>query len=98
MLNSLKQIERTGQASFEDEMRLLARGLIEIENSGWIASFSSGKSESHRYYRLTTAGETELARLLLVDRAKKDKRNAAARNRGAALRGVGMKRTADGWV
>lgn len=83
MLNSLKQIERTGQASFEETLSLITSGLIEVEGGG---------------YRLTAAGEAELVRLLLVDRAKKDKRNASARNRGAALRGVGMKRTADGWV
>ena len=84
MLKSLKQIERMGQASFEETLSLISSGLIEVEGGG--------------YYRLTAAGEVELARLLLVDRAKKDKRNAAARYRGAALRGVGMKRTADGWV
>ena len=50
------------------------------------------------YYRLTSTGETELARLLLLDRTKKDKRNAAARSRSSALRGAGLKRTADGWA
>ena len=84
MLHSLQQIERTGQASFNETLRLMSDGLIEVEGGG--------------YYRLTPAGETELARLLLLDRAKKDKRNAAARGRSAALRGVGLKRTADGWA
>jgi DNA-binding PadR family transcriptional regulator len=84
MLNSLKQIERTGQASFDETLRLMSDGFIEVEGGG--------------YYRLTPVGETELARLLLLDRAKKDKRNAAARSRSSALRGAGLKRTADGWA
>lgn len=84
MLQSLQQIERTGQASFDETLRLMSDGFIKVEGGG--------------YYRLTPAGETELARLLLLDRAKKDKRNAAARSRSSALRGAGLKRTADGWT
>ena len=84
LLHSLQQIERTGQASFNETLRLMSDGFIEVEGGG--------------YYRLTPAGEAELARLLLLDRAKKDKRNAAARSRSSALRGVGLKRTADGWA
>ena len=64
MLQSLQQIRRTGQASFDETLRLMSDGFIEVEGGG--------------YYRLTPAGETEPARLLLLDRAKKDKRNAAA--------------------
>jgi DNA-binding PadR family transcriptional regulator len=84
MLQSLKQIERTGQASFDETLRLMSDGFIEVEGGG--------------YYRLTSTGETELARLLLLDRAKKDKRNAAARGRSSALCRAGLKRTADGWA
>ena len=84
MLHSLPLIERTGQASFNETLRLMSDGFIEVEGGG--------------YYRLTPAGEAELARLLLLDRAKKNKRNATARGRSAALRSAGLKRTTDGWV
>ena len=53
LLHSLQQIERTGQASFNETLRLMSDGFIEVEGGG--------------YYRLTPAGEAELARLLLLD-------------------------------
>ena len=43
MLHSLQQIERTGQASFNETLRLMSDGFIEVEGGG--------------YYRLTPAGE-----------------------------------------
>ncbi len=84
LLHSLQQIERTGQASFNETLRLMSDGFIEVEGGG--------------YYRLTPAGEAELVWLFLFDCVKKDKRNVAAWSCLSALCGVGLKRIADGWA
>lgn len=60
MLQSLKQIERTGQASFNETLRLMSDGFIEVEGGG---------------YRLTPAGEIELARLLLLELKARNRTN-----------------------
>ena len=74
MLQSLQQIERTGQASLT-RPRLMSDGFIEVEGGG--------------YYRLTPAGETELARLLRLIAPRKTSATRAQPIFGIA-RGAGL--------